>query len=67
MCLVSLPGRNVDATDGALMSIIIGVGVTLVFFLGLSGLQDCVAAGNGDAVGFRSWFEVSMVCVEKLH
>jgi len=39
----------VDATDGALMSIIIGVGVTLVFFLGLSGLQNCVAAGNGDA------------------
>ena len=31
------PARNVDATDGALMSILIGVGVTLVFFLGLSG------------------------------
>eukprot|EP00434_Breviolum_minutum_P041490 symbB.v1.2.036907.t1/scaffold5321.1/size28434/2 len=29
------PPKNVDATDGALMSIIIGVGVTLVFFLGL--------------------------------
>ena len=27
--------RKVDAADGALMSILIGVGVTLVFFLGL--------------------------------
>jgi hypothetical protein len=35
------PTRKVDAADGALMSILIGVGVTLVFFLGLLGrLED---------------------------
>eukprot|EP00435_Cladocopium_sp_Y103_P039558 s2221_g10.t1 len=30
-----LASKKVDAADGALMSILIGVGVTLVFFLGL--------------------------------